>query len=175
VILDALRTMRIEFSREEGEAYLHTWSVVGHFLGIDRRLIPRDVADGEALMEQIRSSQWVASREGATLAAALVKMMAAYLPGRLFDGLPVSLMRELAGDHCADLLGLPRADWTRKLVHAATELDELMGLDHPALSNALLAKASHKLMEGIVLAIREGKQTRFRIPSTLIHAWNLND
>jgi squalene cyclase len=175
VILDALRAMHIEFSREEGEAYLHAWSVVGHFLGIDRRLIPRDVADGEALMEQIRSSQWVASREGATLAAALVKMMAAYLPGRLFDGLPVSLMRELAGDHCADLLGLPRADWTRKLVHAATELDELMGLDHPALSNALLAKASHKLMEGIVLAIREGKQTRFRIPSTLIHAWNLHD
>jgi squalene cyclase len=175
VVLDALKALRIEFSREEGEAYVHAWNVVGHFLGIDRRLIPRDLADGEALMEQIRTSQWVASREGATLAAALVKMQQAFLPGHLFDGLPVSLMRELAGDHCADLLGLPRADWTRRLVHAATELDDVFGGDHHRVSNALLYKASHALMKGLVLAFREGKQTRFRIPSTLIHAWNLED
>jgi hypothetical protein len=176
VILDALRTLRVGFSKAEGEAWLHTWTVVGHLLGIERRLMPTSVSDGEALMDQIRATQWAASPQGATLAAALVKMMQSFLPGRLFDGLPVSLMRDLAGDHCGDLLALPKADWTRKLVHAASDLDELVGAgDDHSVAGALLAKASHKLMEGLVSAFREGKQTRFRIPTTLIHAWNLDD
>ena len=146
-------------------------------MGVDERLLPRDVTDGNALMESIRASQWQQSPEGETLAKALVSMMSRYLPGRAFDGLPVSMMRELAGDHCADLLGLPSAGWTRRIVHAAADIDGWLGhhADHNSIVARLLADASHKLMEGIVLAFREGKQTKFRIPDALVHAWNLND
>jgi hypothetical protein len=176
VVLDALVKMRVRYSREEGEAFLHAWKVVGHYMGVDARLIPRDLADGEALMEAIRATQWQASPEGATLAAALMRMMARYLPGRAFDGLPVAMMRELAGDHCADLLSLPAAGWTRRLVHAAEEIEGWLGTgDDHSLIGRLVADASHRLMEGLVGAFREGKQTRFRIPDALIHAWNLED
>jgi hypothetical protein len=176
VILDAFDSLRIPYTAEEGEAFLHTWAVVGHLLGVDARLIPKSVVDGNALMERIRATQWVASPEGNTLGKALIAFMQKYLPGRAFDGLPVSMMRELAGDHCADLLGLPPSGWTRRIVHAAAEIDDFFGrgADH-SIVGRLLAEASHKLMEGIVLAFREGKQTKFRIPTALVHAWNLDD
>jgi len=175
VILDAFDTLRVPYTKEEGEAFLHVWVIVGHFLGVAPQLLPRDVADGEALMERIRATQWVKSPEGEQLAKALVAMMQKYLPGRGLDGLPVSMMRELAGDHCADLLGLPQAGWTRRIVHAAAEIDGWLGRgDDHSIVGRLLAEASHKLMEGIVLAFREGKQTKFRIPSSLIHAWSLD-
>ncbi|HEY2749534.1 MAG TPA: oxygenase MpaB family protein [Polyangia bacterium] len=174
VVLDALRKLRVGYSDDEREAFLHAWKVVGHFMGVDERLLPRDVADGDALMESIRTTEWQASPEGAQLAAALVKMMQSFLPGRAFEGLPIAMMRELAGDHCADLLSLPPAGWTRRLVHAAEDLDQLLGKgDDHSLVGRLLADASHKLMEGLVGAFREGKQTKFRIPDALVHAWSL--
>ncbi len=176
VVLDALRKLHVADSKEEREAFLHAWKVVGHFMGVDARLLPRDVADGEALMENIRATQWQASPEGAQLAAALVKMMQSFLPGRAFDGLPIAMMRELAGDHCADLLSLPPAGWTRRLVHAAEDVDKLLGKgDEHSLVGHLLAEASHKLLEGLVGAFRAGKQTKFRIPDALVHAWSLAD
>jgi len=176
VILDAWKTLRIAVSTVEAEAFLHTWTVVGHLLGLEHRLLPNNVGDGEALMEQIRNTEWQASPEGATLATALVKMMQSFLPGHVFDGIAVTMMRDLAGDHCADLLSLPRADWTRRLVHLATDLDSLFGSgDDHSIAQKLLAEASQKLMEGLVGVFRDGKQARFRIPSALVHTWNLKD
>ena len=176
VILDAWKSLRITVTSDEREAFLHLWTVVGHLLGLEHRLLPHNVSDGEALMEQIRATEWQASPEGATLAAALVKMMQSFLPGHLFDGIAVTIMRDLAGDHCADLLSLPRADWTRRLVHLATSLDALLGRgDEHSVTEKLLAEASQKLMEGLVAAFRDGKQARFRIPSALVHSWNLKD
>jgi hypothetical protein len=175
VILDALKTLRVPVSREESEAYLHHWRVVGHLMGVDTRLLPRDVADGQALMEAIRCDQWRGSDEGKRLAAALVTFMQKYLPGPALDGLPITLMRDLAGDHCCDLLSLPRADWTRRIVHGAEDLDQWLGLDRWSVTAKLMAEASHHIMKGLVDAFRDGKQTKFRIPDALVHAWNLND
>ncbi|MCU1283024.1 MAG: hypothetical protein JWM53_6570, partial [bacterium] len=176
VILDAFKTLRVSFTPDEGEAWVHTWTVIGHYMGIDARLLPRSVADGEALMEQIRQTEWQASPEGATLAAALVELMRSFLPGHALDGLPVAMMRDLAGDHCADLLSLPRAGWTRRIVDAAADIDGWLGTsDTHSIAGKLLAKASQQLMEGLVDAFRHGKQTRFRIPDALMHAWNLDD
>jgi squalene cyclase len=176
VVLDALKILRVTFSPDEAEAFLHLWTVVGHYMGVDARLLPRSVADGEALMEEIRKRQWQSSPEGATLVNALVAMMQRFLPGSAFDGLPVAMLRDMAGDHCADLLSLPRANWTRRIVHAAADIDAFFGSsDHHSILGKLLAEASEKLMEGLVAAFRDGKQTRFRIPDALVHGWGLDD
>jgi hypothetical protein len=49
-------------------------------------------------------------------------MIQEYLPGDGLDGMPVALIRYLAGDHCADMLGLPRADWTRHLMETGSDV-----------------------------------------------------
>lgn len=168
ITLDALRILGVPYSVEEAEAWLHTWKVIGTLLGIDAELLPRDLLDGQELMEAIRERQWAESPDGKELIKPLVGMMEAYFPGTPLDGIPNALIRTLAGDVCADLLGLPPADWTRHIINAATTVDDwLPRLDDKDPAARLFAWATHAFMEGVVLAEREGKDAKFRIPVSL--------
>lgn len=167
VTLDALRLTGVPYSPEEANAWLHLWKVIGHVLGIHDELLPTDLIDAQELMEAIRDRQWRPSEDGRVLTNALVGMMQAYFPAPL-DGLPIALIRALTGEHCGDLLGLPKSDWTRTLVDTATLVDRFIPRADPRDPLArMLAWASHELMVGLVTVQREGKQARFRIPKAL--------
>ncbi len=167
VTLEGLGKLGIDATAEEGEAWLHLWKVVGHLLGVSAELLPLDVADGGLLMDAIRERQWQTSEAGRALAAPLVELMQGYFPGTALDGLPVSMIRYLAGDHCADLLGLPRADLSAQLIHAADGLEHLLDEDGEDVVPALFGAFANMLMKGIVTAERGGKQAAFRIPAAL--------
>jgi squalene cyclase len=168
VTLEALRLLGVPFTAEEGDAWLHAWKVVGYFLGLKPELLPVDLIDAQELMEAIRDRQWRANEDGTLLARSVVGMMQDYFPGEAFDGFPIALVRTLAGDHCADLLGLPPADWTRMVIDAGTALDQWIPRGAPdSPSTRMVAWASHLFMEGMVLAEREGKSAKFRIPKSL--------
>ncbi len=170
VTLDAMKRLGVEVHATEAEGWLHLWKVVGHLMGIEAQLLPADLIEADLLMDAIRDRQWAPSPEGRALIAPLIQMMDTYFPGQLLDGIPVALVRYLAGDHCADTLGLPAADWTRVLVGVAAFAGEL--IDDPTPGDRLsrlFAVASHRLMEAVVLTEREGKHAQFRIPSCLKH------
>ncbi len=168
VTLEAIDKLGVRVTPEVGEAWLHYWKVVGSILGVHPDLLPRDVDDGKLLMDAIRDRQWAESTAGKRLIKPLVRMMEAYFVGRAFDGIPTALVRFLAGDHCADILGLPESDWTRALIEGAAfvheQLDDLTPDDK---ISRVVAKLSHQMMKGIVLAEREGKHARFRLPRSL--------
>jgi hypothetical protein len=131
-------------------------------------LLPSDLIDAQELMGAIRDRQWRPSEDGRVLMKPLIEMMQSYFPGDALDGFPIALVRALAGDHCADLLGLPAGDWTRQLLDAATVVDEWIPRGDPRSPSArLFAWATHQFMEAVVLVSREGKNARFRIPTSL--------
>ena len=175
VTLDAIQRLGISVSGEEREAWLHLWRVVGHLLGIHEELLPRDAADGEALMDAIRLRQWAPSEEGRQLTRALVELMQErYFPGTALDGVPVALIRYLAGDHCGDLLGLPSTDDARLLIEASEIIESLVELGDRELGlSRLFAEATNLLMKAFVQVEREGKQVGFRIPQSLQDALGL--
>ncbi len=173
---DALRRLGLPVTAEEGEAWLHAWAVVGYLFGLRDELLPRSAARAEALREAIRGRQWAPSPGGRRLAGALVDLMQQRCPRRL-RGLPVSLIRHLAGNRCADLLGLPSADWTRWLVRGGTAF--LRAACHGAglrvgrgESRWLtpLYDAGERLMESVVGLYRRGEQAQFRLPAALASA-----
>jgi squalene cyclase len=168
LILDALDRFEVESTRAEREAWMHLWKVVGAMLGIDPALLPRDEADGARLIEAMRRRHWAASPQGELLARSLVACMAEYLPGPGMDRLPCTLIRHLAGDACADLLAVPRGDWTALIVDGASEL---LGLfqreDRPRHIGQLLDRVSGDLMKAMIAVQRTGKQAPFRIPAAL--------
>ena len=166
VTLDALRTLHVEVTPAEAEAWVHTWNVVGALLGLHPALVPENVSDADALMDAIRDRQWSRSEEGVVLGRALVEMMQGYLPSPL-QGIPVAMIRHLAGDHCADVLSLPAGDWTRLFPHLLGLADEFKLGPGGSLVDRVVARGSFAIMQGLVLAEREGKQARFRIPPAL--------
>ncbi len=170
VTYEAARRLGVTWRREDAEAWIHHWNVVGHFLGIEHALLPRDLEDAKDLMEAIRQHQWRRSDKGQRLAAALVELMQELFTQDLdaLDGLAPTLIRHLAGDHCADLLGVGEADWTRLLVAAlalatdAVDVDDREGwLEHE------LGAITGRAMRWITTVERDHKNASFRIPESL--------
>ncbi len=115
--LDTLRKLEVPLTKAEEEAWIHTWAVVGHLLGVDSRLLPGSVADAEAKLLAYQRRRWEATPQGRELAGALVALMQSYYP-EPFAQVPIALIRYFSGARCADLLGLPKVDWAALAVNA---------------------------------------------------------
>lgn len=168
VVLDGLEKLGVQVSLEEQLAWLHAWKVVGHFLGLEPELMPDGLDDAHELMEAIRDRQWRASDDGKALMKPLIELMQQYFPGTELDGFPVALVRLLSGDHCADLLGLPQADWTKHVIDIVAELETWLTAGDPnEVARRLMDSAWFAVMRMVVTVERDGKQARFRIPPSL--------
>jgi squalene cyclase len=172
LVVDGLRRLGLEVSADEADAWVHLWNVVGYVLGVREDLLPRGLSDGEALFDVLRR-HWRPSPEGQELTRATLDLMREMLPEEQLDGIPAALVRHLAGDHCADLLGVPRADWTVFLVDAATRFAQVLDFaERTADVTGLARRASIDIMRALHGWSREGKNVEFRIPEALIRRWD---
>jgi len=113
--LDVLRKLDLPVSADEASAWVHTWAVIGHLLGIDGRLLPRSAAEAEVKLMAFRRRHFEATPEGRALGQALVALMQSYYP-EPFAQAPVALIRYFAGARVAELLSLPKVDWSRTAI-----------------------------------------------------------
>ena len=177
VLLDAIKTCGITVSADDEDAFLHLWKVVGHFLGVDPALVPVDVVDGRALMQAIRDDQWTSSDQGELLTADLMEAMEEYLPGEVLDDLPEALIRFFTPAPAPTLLKVGGAPILELILQAGAVFDDILNIGdgHQDPIELLVQRLARDLMIGIVDVQRQGKQTGFRIPQSLIHEWDLND
>ena len=73
--IDALRRSGVRVTDAEAEAYIHTWNLVGHQLGIRSDLLPLDWADSVAIWEHIKARAYAQSDAGRELTAAAIECM----------------------------------------------------------------------------------------------------
>lgn len=117
--LRGLRRLGLGLPREDEEAYLHAWNVLGHLLGIERELMSWTMEDAEARFHamQARGRATWSARLAAhpeeedprpPLAAALMQAMANELPLRVLKPFPILLTRYLCGKQASRDLGLTR-------------------------------------------------------------------
>jgi len=170
VTYEATQRLGVTWSEADAEAWMHHWRVIGHYLGIREELLPKDLVDGLELMEAIREHQWRRSDAGEQLADALVKMMQELFTQdvALFDGLTPTLVRYLAGDHCADLLDIDEADWTQLFATSLTLVTDLVDVDdREGVVEHALGAVTGRLMRWITTVERHHKNASFRIPQSL--------
>jgi hypothetical protein len=109
VFLKGLRTLHQGLTPERERAYLHTWNVMGHVLGIRSELMTHSMQEAQALFERIQAQ---ARREPAqpdvrpALGQALMKAMARSLMLPVIRHLPLPLTQRLIGHHSAADVGL---------------------------------------------------------------------
>lgn len=70
----------VPLTREQKEAFLHLWKVVGHVMGVDDELLTDDWDKAEKLFGFIQKRQAGQSSEGTVLTEALMQFFADYLP-----------------------------------------------------------------------------------------------
>jgi len=175
IILDVIEGMGEPVDPDDAEAFVHLWTCVGHLIGVEDALMPKDRADGEALMQAIRDDQWQPSPYGKELAQQLTASMADYLviPGG--QQIAASLIRSVSGDKCANILGLPddRLE-TMALRFLLDVVGMVSGRVRSHAKATLFDRLATRLMESLVDVQREGKQASFRLPATLLHDWGIS-
>ena len=100
-VLRALEQLGAVLTTEQKDAYIHLWSVVGHVLGIDARLLPVDFAEAQLLFDRLAPRVTADTTGGRALVAALVNFAAP----ALLPSLTRALIRYHIGDHLATLIG----------------------------------------------------------------------
>jgi hypothetical protein len=109
VYLRGLRSLGIGLPPHDEDAFLHTWNVVGHLLGIERALMPTSMAHAAALFDRLqtlgRHHPYFPDPRPA-LAGALMRTMQNEIPFRLLKPFPVLLTRHLCSAASASDLGL---------------------------------------------------------------------
>jgi hypothetical protein len=111
--LQVLHRTGVRVADDDAECYVHTWSVIGHLMGIRDDLLPLDRADAEIVFARIQHRNYARSAAGEELTAAAIDVMRKLLALRILRDVPAAGIREYLGDGIADLLGVPKAHLTR--------------------------------------------------------------
>jgi hypothetical protein len=124
VFLRGLRSLRLALSPEDESAYLHTWNVMAHVLGIEHSLMPQNMNEAAEMFNamQTRGRDDAAKRSGnedprQKLGQALMKSMEDVIAFSVLKGFPSLLTKRLCGDQVAQEIGiLGRASATSTLL-----------------------------------------------------------
>ena len=118
VFLRSMRKLGLALSQPDEEAFLHTWNVVGHVLGLRRELFADTMPAAEALFAQMQARgrlSPVLPDPRPALGAALMAVMANAIPFRLFKSFPILMTRYLCGHQTAVEIGID--GWVSWLSH----------------------------------------------------------
>jgi hypothetical protein len=174
VILEGMSLIGMEVDSEQQEAYLDAWRHVGCVLGVQRKLIPDNVAEAHQLTDIIHHRQLAPSDEGRLMTQALLTMYERNTP-TLLRGLPGAMMRRLLPAPVPDWLGIPNNrldDCFAGLVLAAmADLDWLMDLS--AYRQVVIRRFSLHMIQWMIAVDRGGKRPKFAPPTDLHHTWGL--
>jgi hypothetical protein len=182
VMLRGWRTLGITLSAEETGAYLHTWNVVGHVLGIREDMMAHDLDEAARLFGAIKRQRAADTRDGRALTAAVLAVCESFAgPSRiLLRPVPRILMRGLLQAETCTMLGIPEPGlWE-------TAYRPLLGVlargtntaagdafkDLP-LTARLSALVSRRLLEDLVTLPRGGERTAFHMPESLAQRWGV--
>lgn len=180
LVLRSLPRLGVPLSREDVDAYLHLWNVVGYLLGIAEDMRVRDFDDASALAGAIRRRQFAASPEGRAMTSALLTLLDEMTPGYLFDDTLPPLIRLLIGDDVADIIGVPRSDMVddfARLARVTDWLQDALGADRDNFVHAVVSRWAHPfgrlLLHSMFAQQRGGLRADFAIPDHLARRWEM--
>jgi hypothetical protein len=121
VMLRGWRQLGIRLSRDEEEAYLHYWNVVGFLLGVDARLLADNVDQARDLFDLIKARDAKQTDEGARLTRAAIQFSEDFwaadqsrlgrIARRITRSVTPMLMRQLLTRRTCRMLSLPGPGW----------------------------------------------------------------
>ncbi len=176
-IIEGLEQLNIDLSQEEKEDYLYTWLMIGQILGVESKLLPKNVAQAKMLTQAILKDQVQASEAGIALTASLVDYLEHILPGNLFDTMPSIMIRYFVGHDVADLLQVKKESgllaeygmaWMRRLFGFVDDLE-----DDSVILQKITEKVSFALLQALTYVYNDRKQVYFFIPPSLKTNWKL--
>lgn len=177
VILRGWEDLGIHLKDDEKMAYVHSWNVVGHIMGVKEALLPREgPAAAAVLFETIKRRQKGRTPDGVKLTRSLRLLMERMNPPpRVFTRrLPRILMRELLDRETCELLEVPKLNpfdrAARAILLSVVRAFSLVRNEayHDVPGTGLLAGwLSERVLKRLLAIPRMGNRQPFRLPEHL--------
>jgi hypothetical protein len=159
------------------DAYVHTWSVIGHVMGVRDDLLVHTFDDARLLFETIKAGKRGASADGVALTAAMLAWMKDVLP-TLLQPLPREMLVHLMGEADAALLGVTldrklheeESFWDHA-VHGV--LDMVEPLLHLPVAQRMSEALFHTLTKIVWSRHKAWDVEAFGLPPSLRQAWRI--
>lgn len=108
-ILQAMRRLGIEVSRDDARGFMCAWHYVDHYLGTPEKwLLPKDADEGELLWNHMRETEWRRTDDGVFMTKQAIDFYKKFLPPGAHDAY-VAMVRVALTDEYADMAGLPHS------------------------------------------------------------------
>jgi uncharacterized membrane protein len=118
--LKGMRTLGLALPRQDEEAYLHAWNVMGHVLGVRRELMAWTMEEAQTLFGRMQAQAVVLPGQADVrppLGRALIAAMARTIRIPVIRHLPVPLTRWLVGPTVAARIGVDEhVSWATRLL-----------------------------------------------------------
>ena len=172
--LEGLGQLGARISRDDAEAYIHCWRIVGHFVGIDEAMNPSNYAEARELLAAVRRRMYAVTPEGLHLESSMLTMLEEISP-RPIRGLPRQMIRYLIGPAYAAQLQVPQSGWAARVAFGAyirlnRALTGFVSVTHMANLAEPVNRAMLRAMTG---KSRGGDRPPFTIPPNLRNKWHI--
>jgi hypothetical protein len=159
IVLQATRLLGATPSEAEAEDFYHLWRAVAVMLGVEERLVPRDVASATATCRLIATRQVASSEHGRALFRSLLEGMQGHV-GRLHF-VPKYLVCYLAGERVARALGLSDADGMHDALAVLRLLPERSLTPLRGLGSGFSALLGRPLLQAVIARKLKGRPTSY--------------
>ncbi|MDQ0771848.1 hypothetical protein QF026_000314 [Streptomyces aurantiacus] len=107
-ILQALKNLGVDVSRDDAHGFICAWHYVTHYLGTPEKwLLPKNADDVEQLWNQARETEWKKTDDGLFMTEQAIKFYRDLLPPGVSDAY-IAVTRVGLGDKYADMAGVPK-------------------------------------------------------------------
>ncbi len=188
MVIEGLTELGVQLSKEQKDAYMHCWSIVGYFIGLDSRLFPVSYEDGKNLAIAILKQNQHESENGKNLIDSLIKnCQNNFFTTKLVDHVPEyithffleNISKEVGVDF-SKVLGLDQ-NKPNIFKQAADKLflnfleKTLEFEDHSTIVQKITEKYSTEILVKISSHFLQNNKVEFYIPSSLKMKWNMTN
>lgn len=168
VVYDVFDATGVEYTDDQVADHLYFWRLIAHLLGIDPAIVPDDRASADRLQALIWQRQHAPSTAGVEMTDALLGQAQQRLPKLMWSFIPTA-MRRFNGDDVCDMIGVPKANWTRILFGPLATMTRFMtfGKRHNAVLRWVGARAGRMMINALLDVTRGGERPSFEIPTHL--------
>jgi hypothetical protein len=149
VTIEAVRRLGVAVSAREADDYYALFRGIGLLLGIEAALLPPDFESALLLSACIADRQFRPSAAGRDLMSVLAARIEAHVR---VPELPHYLVRRLAGDRVADIVGVPEVGRVQSLLARVGRVGWLGGSALNELALGLAPVVGQRLLRGVVQA-----------------------
>lgn len=177
--IDALAQFGLTEKSELLDSYLHTWNAIGELLGIQKALLPDDLAAARRLLDIILERQERDSPAGQLLTQALIDFAKQNLPTD-FERAPELLMIHMIGAKRAAMLGIsPETGCLGKLLpeffRTYFNLGERLEDRLDTSLQVFVQQLARRTAGAMVSYFDQYKSRNFSIPQPLEQVWQIED